>query len=440
MELAFERSTTAPPLRDKLDDRISNTFHLGVTEPSSKNTQADDISHRVMEDYPLLEEKQSAQAQLQSVQSIAMNLLLCAVNLLAGCFMPAVTDRSRTATVYGPSHDGKTIVAIDQRFPYSPATLIMSEAVANIAIGMIGMIFSARPWRSLLDLELHCNMFPLTLIYVIGDIAALGAIGSGGGLLYLTVVNSRLLFAALASTMIMKQRLECLQWGLLASITTCIVIFATGHVRSEDESSSGATVALLLALLKSFLSALAAVLTETRYKNRNIWEASTLLKMQSFVVAVLLTQVRSEPLQLCPQPLTLTSLPSGRCMDRHGWDRWTWTVLLAEVSNGWLSLAILTRLSAIAKFVCKAACAPSLYVAYCFLGWNQFKPQLFASVLIMTISIVLYAKESIELLLRFVRLRLGCAAPEKKSESHLWTAGYSKPGKPRRLEGVKEAP
>jgi hypothetical protein len=22
----------------------------------------------------------------------------------------------------------------------------------------------ARPWRSLLDLELHCNMFPLTLI------------------------------------------------------------------------------------------------------------------------------------------------------------------------------------------------------------------------------------------------------------------------------------
>jgi hypothetical protein len=32
-----------------------------------------------MEDYPLLEEKQSAQAQLQSVQSIAMNLLLCAV-------------------------------------------------------------------------------------------------------------------------------------------------------------------------------------------------------------------------------------------------------------------------------------------------------------------------------------------------------------------------
>ena len=36
--------------------------------------------------------------------------------------------------------------------------------------------------------------------------------------------------------------------------------------------------------------------------------------------------------------------------------------------NGWLSVAILTRLSAIAKFVCKAACAPSLYVAYCLLG------------------------------------------------------------------------
>ena len=35
---------------------------------------------------------------------------------------------------------------------------------------------------------------------------------------------------------------------------------------SVSPRGSGATVALLLALLKSFLSALAAVLTETRYK------------------------------------------------------------------------------------------------------------------------------------------------------------------------------
>ncbi len=58
---------------------------------------------------------------------------------------------------------------------------------------------------------------------------------------------------------------------------------------------------------------------------------------------------------------------------------WCWllsqsvrTKLIAQKSslwgNGWLSVAILTRLSAIAKFVCKAACAPSLYVAYCLLG------------------------------------------------------------------------
>ena len=32
-----------------LDPRISNTFHRGVTEPSSKNTQADDISVLVEE-------------------------------------------------------------------------------------------------------------------------------------------------------------------------------------------------------------------------------------------------------------------------------------------------------------------------------------------------------------------------------------------------------
>eukprot|EP00435_Cladocopium_sp_Y103_P005733 s3312_g1.t2 len=353
--------------------------------------EADDISHRVMEDNPLLEEKQLA--QLQTVRSIAMNLVLCTVNLLAGCLMPAVADRSRTALVFAPSDDGKEIVPVDKRFPYNPATLIMGEAVANIAIGMTGMILTA-PW-------LRC-----------------------------TLASSDPVAGINGHFRIMKQRLECFQWILLASITTCIVIFATGHVRSEDESSSGASVALLLALLKSFLSALAAVLTETRYKQPG--------------------RGKNWPLQLCPEHLTPKTLPTGRCIKHYGWDRWTWTVLLAEVSNGWLSVAILTRLSAIAKFVCKAACAPSLYVAYCFLGWNQFKPKLFASVLVMTISIVLYAKESIELLWRhcFVRLRprltLGRwfgrpgrdsrAAIVKKSQSHSWTAGYRKPG---RLEGAK---
>lgn len=356
-------------------------------------------------------------AKQRKAQSIAMNMALCTVNLMVGCLMPAIADRSRTANVKGLS-DG-VVHQYGRRFPYHPAHLLMAEALANVVIGVIAIKFRVKkPLEKVFDFwhnPDHSRMLPLTLIYCIGDLAALGAIGSGGSLLYLTVSNSRILFAACASTLIMGQRLECFQWILLAVIQSCIVIFAADLESGSEE----ATIGLLLALLKSFLSALAAVMTERRYKKMNIWEANTLLKMQSFFVALLLTNLNS-PMVRCPDTLEeFEKLGKDvKCIDHDGWDCWTYFVLVAEVCNGWLSVAILTRLSAIAKFVCKAACAPSLYVAYCLLGWNHFKGKRFGSVLFMAISIILYAKEPLEVVWGYVRLR-----------RHPWVSNYSKPAK-----------
>ena len=95
----------------------------------------------------------------------------------------------------------------------------------------------------------------------------------------------------------------------------------------------------------------------------------------------------NEPLSVCPEEGPVL----GKCISYRGWDRWTTWSFIAEFGNGWLSVAILRRLNAIAKFICKAASAPSLYLAYWLMGWSQFQLKLFISVIVMAASIVFYA-------------------------------------------------
>ncbi|CAE7721552.1 unnamed protein product [Symbiodinium pilosum] len=78
----------------------------------------------------------------------------------------------------------------------------------------------------------------------------------------------------------------------------------------------------------------------------------------------------------------------------RGWDPFTACVLFAEVGNGWLSVAILKRMSAVVKFVCKSAAAPSLYMVYSFSHFRQhhFEWQTFLPILAMTTCIYLYAE------------------------------------------------
>ena len=285
-----------------------------------------------MEDFSLLH------SQVPRVESTWQNALLCAVSLLTGCLMPALADHSRTATLYGPEG-----IKIERRLPYRASSVIMAEAAINVMIGVVAIL--CRSGSCLFSRAQHLQMLPLTLVYCLGDVAALSAIGSGGGLLYLTVINSRLLFAAAASKVLLNRRLTQREWALFAVITVSIVLFAAQR-GSHDASREGAAIGCSLALLKALLGAVAAVLTESRYRSLDIWEANTLLKMQTFMVALVFAQLGQfflEDIANCPQG-DLSKL-TEKCIDRRGWDSWTWVVVIAEVGNGWLSVAILTRVS-----------------------------------------------------------------------------------------------
>ncbi|CAK9008403.1 unnamed protein product [Durusdinium trenchii] len=215
--------------------------------------------------------------------------------------------------------------------------------------------------------------------------------------------TATLLYCWSSILQIRKQELETCQCILLAFMTACIVAFAEAQASGYDSNRSGMFAGLFLVLLKSLLSALAAVLTESRYKTRNVWEANTMLKTQSFLLALVIWALTSlldkrEALQVCPRFEGLPPSVETPCVDYRGWDRWTFAVLVAEVGNGWISVAILKNLSAIAKFVCKGLSAPSLYVSYCLMGRNQFKLALFLPILGLTVSIVFYAKETLKVI------------------------------------------
>ncbi|CAE8633349.1 unnamed protein product [Polarella glacialis] len=330
------------------------------------------------------------------VSSMPVNMILCAVSLVVGCLVPVLVDLSRTATAFSP--DGETL---GRRPPYAALSVIGAEAAFNVALG-IAAIAVRRPlggFSVLWSAALHRAMLPLTLVYCLGDIAALSAIGRGGGPLYIAVASSRLLFAAAASHVLIGRRQSLRQWILLAEITAATGLYAvlstsSGAADRGGASSSAAHVSIGWALLKAMLSGVAAVLTELRYKRLNLWHANTLLKMQSLAVALIAIALQPlffEEVALCDPSVNLITA----CVDKRGWDAWTWAVLAAEVGAGWLSVAVLTRMSAIAKFVCKTATAPTIYLLYCAKGFGglTFQVPSFLAVAMIAAGILAYLAE-----------------------------------------------
>jgi len=323
-----------------------------------------------------------------------VNVILCFISLLTGCLVPALVDLSRTATAIGP--DGARI----PRFPYDAPSVLRAEASFNVGLGLTAIVLQRNSggFAPLLRMDFHLMMIPLTMVYCLGDLAALFAIGSGGGLLYVAVSNMRLIFAALASRAFLGRRQSPRQWLLLVEITGAAAAYAI--LSSRSRMGAGEQGIFVMAagtcwgVAKAALSGTAAVLTESRYKRLNLWHANTLLKGQSLLVAVVISWVSSASCEDLPLCGDAAAEGAPWCVDRKGWDRWTWAVLLAEIATGWLSVAVLTRMSAVSKFVCKTATAPTLYLAYCAAAPGfQFETSRFLAVVAIAAGIFAYTIE-----------------------------------------------
>jgi len=324
--------------------------------------------------------------------SPVVNLALCVVNLLSGCLCPALVDLSKSATAYGPEGHHRAFM------PYSALSVVCAEALFNVVLGIVAIAVQKSPsgFAPLLEPKLHSTMLPLTVIYVLGDYAALRAIDGSGGPLYAAISNSKLLVAAALSHFVLARRQSLRQWFFLAEISAATVAFACLGASSRDGSEHRAASGVCWAFAKALLSGIAAVMTESRYKHINLWQANTLLKGQSLVVALSTMALRSAlPREEIPLCGTEAARHAAWCVDRKGWDARTWAVLFCEIGTGWLSVAVLTRMSAIAKFICKSATAPSLYLFYCVNGLHgsHFEWPSFLAVSMVASGIFAYAAE-----------------------------------------------
>jgi len=315
-------------------------------------------------------------------------------SLLASCLFPVLVDLSKTATVFGPNSDTLKV------YPYTPLSLIRAEAVFNVFLGLMVLLISGQQekFAPLVSIKFHLMILPLSITYCIGDLATMLAIGNGGGPLYIAVGNSKLFFAAGLSHTVLGRRQSLRQWTLLVEISAATVLYAALSTKGSsmtDMQGFRAMMGIGWAVLKAFLSGAAAVLTECRYKTTSLWHANTILKAQSLGFALIISALHPLMVEDLPVCSTPAAPPIDKCIDHIGWDRWTWAVLAAAIGTGWLSVAVLTRMSAIAKFVCKTATAPVLYIIYCCFGWGglHFEIPRFIAVIMIVVGICGYTVE-----------------------------------------------
>lgn len=409
--MRWARALTEPPSCTATEDKLPEAFgtddsdledtererayRRSVSEPASTNLRPRllDALTAVDTSLPFAADSRPTRSK---VPPPLVNGLLCAISLVSGGLVPVLVDFSKTAKIFGPL--GQHVAT-----PYTTLSLVRAETAFNVAFGLAAIYVMRSPggMAPLWDVNLHCMMLPLSAVYCIGDIATLCAIGLGGGPLYVALSNSRLLFAALLSHLILDRRQSLKQWMLLAEITIATGAFVV--LGAGDQYASGSNGLVVVgtgwALAKAFLSGMAAVLTESRYKQLDLWHANTLLKAQSYLMVLALSVLRQmfvEDLPLCGAKEMLrqeSDASDWRCIDSQGWDKWTWAVLVAEISTGWLSVAVLTRMSAISKFLCKTATAPTLYLLYCYMGWGgmRFDTSRFVAVLMIVAGILAYA-------------------------------------------------
>jgi hypothetical protein len=79
-----------------------------------------------------------------------------------------------------------------------------------------------------------------------------------------------------------------------------------------------------------------------------------------------------------------------QCVDKRGWDAYTLLTILADLSNAVSSALIFKKLSAVAKYVCRATSAVPMYLFYCLAGRKAWNPKTFLIVVYLCVQVSAY--------------------------------------------------
>jgi len=300
--------------------------------------------------------------------------------------------------------------------PFYAVTLTISAEVASVIFAFFataateGSITAAR--KRLFTPKATFRLWPVGVAYGVGDLLQAFACNSASAPVVLVIGQCKLLLTAVLTMLVFGSR-GPQQWGNLTIITLAAIAGAHNgatHTYSSVIRASEVRGAFL-ALVKAGLSASGAVISERFYKDstEGFWVMS--FRVQSMMLAtslaILLSMDGSEtpgsfseffgggPIPLCMQGAG--DFPcdpfSGecQCVDRVGWDAWTFLAMLAIALNGMVTGLTLKHLSAVGKAICNALAVAVFYPAYVILGFKPFDLTQAAIIGVIIISSYQYA-------------------------------------------------
>jgi len=281
--------------------------------------------------------------------------------------------------------------------PFYPLTLTLASQVASVILTafIACCIFGRREAVGrLLDFQKLRSLWPLGLIYGIGDFCQTIACSSASGTMVVIVAQSKLLVtAALSRALMGPKRNE--QWEKLAFICVAAVwsVQLRVHATAAPMQRAGEILGATLALAKAVSSALGAVISEIYYKqiHESFWILSTrvqalmLFTSLGLYVRELLAETMpwslSELAWAGPNPICsfggrypkaggcdTSSLGTCQCVTHSGWDLRTGTAMLAIATNGLVTGLTLRYLSAVGKSICNVLGLVAFYFIYVGMG------------------------------------------------------------------------
>jgi len=369
----------------------------------------------------------------KSQKYMAVQAFLCILCCLVGAFYPTLLDWSKTALereVSAVDNGGSQLLEKERRsYPFSPVSVVLVNDALQLSIALVAVAMKTGLSSLVADGRLALKMLPLGMIYAIGELLTLRSVQKGSGPVYVVIANMKLVVAAVMSRLFFGQSrsLPCLHWLELVLISCAAAAYTLAEAGSMGSQWNweGAWAALA----KSSLVAFSSVFCEHTYKS-NPFHA--VLALQAFwglvTVVVIIASAEagfgssgflgtvalelqdddgfpsllgggpSHPLcDSIEHAACLNSLQAGAasctCLSSRGWDAFTLLAVVADLSNAISSALVFRRLSAVAKYVCRASSAVPMYLFYCAVGRSSWDPRIFFIVILLCMQVGIYAMQ-----------------------------------------------
>lgn len=348
---------------------------------------------------------------------------LCVLCMLVGAFYPTLLDWSKTASEREVSlHQTKE----RRSYPFSPISVVLLNDGIQLFIALIAVSLKNGVGALANDRGLILKMLPLGLIYALGELLTLRSVQKGSGPVYVVIANMKLVIAAVMSRLFFgrSRSLKWLHWLELVLISVAAAVYTLAEAGSMGTQWNweGAWAALA----KSSLVAFSSVFCEHTYKSNPFL---VVLALQAFwgLVTVGTVIIAAEmgfgsggflgniALELRDDDGDFSIFSSGPrhalcasaahaaclqglkaaedkciCLSDRGWDPYTLLTVIADLSNAVSSALVFRRLSAVAKYVCRASSAVPMYLFYCAVGRSHWDIRIFGIVLMLCVQVGIY--------------------------------------------------